>query len=147
MTAARPDDLLLSIDCGKQSARALLFDPRGRLVAKAQVALDDYGVERSGWITRDRMRINEKIFSAPLRRAVLAVAFANLTYFFVEFATIDGVLPAATRRSRTAACGWANAALLPEKWESSCLECSKRRIRQSRPNHRRGLDMKTRAAD
>ena len=53
MTTARPDDLLLSIDCGTQSTRALLFDPRGELVAKAQVALDDYLVERPGWMSHD----------------------------------------------------------------------------------------------
>jgi len=53
MTPARPDDLLLSIDCGTQSTRALLFDPHGTLVAKAQVALDDYVVERPGWMSHD----------------------------------------------------------------------------------------------
>ena len=53
MTAARPDDLLLALDCGTQSARALLFDPRGELVAKAQVALDDYVVEQPGLIAHD----------------------------------------------------------------------------------------------
>jgi len=47
------DDLLLSIDCGTQSARALLFDPRGELVAKSQVALDDYLVEQPGWMAHD----------------------------------------------------------------------------------------------
>jgi sugar (pentulose or hexulose) kinase len=53
MTAASSDDLFLSIDCGTQSARALLFDPRGNLVAKSQVALDDYVVERPGWLAHD----------------------------------------------------------------------------------------------
>ncbi len=53
MTAARPDDLLLAIDCGTQSARALLFDLRGNLVAKSQVALDDYVVEQPGWLAHD----------------------------------------------------------------------------------------------
>ena len=47
------DDLLLSIDCGTQSARALLFDPRGHLVAKSQVPLDDYIVEQPGWMAHD----------------------------------------------------------------------------------------------
>ena len=47
------DDLLLSIDCGTQSARALLFDARGNLVAKSQVALDDYLVEQPGWMAHD----------------------------------------------------------------------------------------------
>jgi sugar (pentulose or hexulose) kinase len=53
MNPARPDDLLLSIDCGTQSARALLFDPLGNLVAKSQVALDDYVVEQPGWLAHD----------------------------------------------------------------------------------------------
>ena len=53
MTAARPDDLLLSIDCGTQSTRALLFDPLGNLVAKSQLALDDYVVEQPGWMSHD----------------------------------------------------------------------------------------------
>jgi len=53
MTTARSDDLLLSIDCGTQSTRALLFDACGSLVAKAQVALDDYVVERPGWMSHD----------------------------------------------------------------------------------------------
>jgi len=48
-----PDDLLLSIDCGTQSVRALLFDPRGELVAKSQVNLDDYVVSRPGWMEHD----------------------------------------------------------------------------------------------
>ena len=48
-----PDDLLLSIDCGTQSVRALLFDVRGNLVAKSQLALDGYVVERPGWMTHD----------------------------------------------------------------------------------------------
>ncbi len=47
------DDLLLSIDCGTQSARALLFDARGHLVAKSQVALDDYIIEQPGWMAHD----------------------------------------------------------------------------------------------
>ncbi len=53
MTATHPDDLLLSIDCGTQSARALLFDALGNLVAKSQVALDDYVVEQPGWMSHD----------------------------------------------------------------------------------------------
>ena len=47
------EDLLLSIDCGTQSVRALLFDPRGTLVAKSQVALEDYVIPRPGWMEHD----------------------------------------------------------------------------------------------
>ena len=53
MTVARSEDLLLSIDCGTQSVRALLFDPLGNLVAKSQLALDDYVVEQPGWMAHD----------------------------------------------------------------------------------------------
>ena len=33
---------LLAIDCGTQSVRALLFDPRGRLLAKARIPIQPY---------------------------------------------------------------------------------------------------------
>jgi len=51
--AGHGDDLLLSIDCGTQSVRALLFDLRGELVARSQVALDGYVVPRPGWMEHD----------------------------------------------------------------------------------------------
>jgi len=47
------DDLMLSIDCGTQSVRALLFDLRGRLVGRSQVPLDDYVVRQPGWLEHD----------------------------------------------------------------------------------------------
>ena len=46
-------DLLLSIDCGTQSVRALLFDLRGNLVGKSQVELDAYVVAQPGWLEHD----------------------------------------------------------------------------------------------
>jgi len=46
-------DLLLSIDLGTQSVRALLFDLRGTLVAKAQQAFTDYQQPNPGWMTHD----------------------------------------------------------------------------------------------
>ena len=33
---------LLAIDCGTQSVRALLFNPRGDLLAKARVPIEPY---------------------------------------------------------------------------------------------------------
>jgi len=42
-------DLLLAIDQGTQSARALLFDPRGRLVAKARILIEPYFSSQPGW--------------------------------------------------------------------------------------------------
>ncbi len=53
MTTPTPDDLLLSLDCGTQSVRALLFDLQGELVGKAQVHFDDYRAPQPGWLEHD----------------------------------------------------------------------------------------------
>ncbi len=47
------DELLLAIDCGTQSVRALLFDPSGELVARAQVALNGYVAAQAGRLEHD----------------------------------------------------------------------------------------------
>jgi sugar (pentulose or hexulose) kinase len=45
---------LLAIDVGTQSARAIVFDPQGRLLAKAQVPLDPpYVSAQPGWAEQD----------------------------------------------------------------------------------------------
>jgi sugar (pentulose or hexulose) kinase len=46
-------DCLLSIDCGTQSARALLFDLKGNLVAKARVPIEPYFSAYPGWAEQD----------------------------------------------------------------------------------------------
>jgi sugar (pentulose or hexulose) kinase len=46
-------DLLLAVDNGTQSVRALLFDAVGNLVAKTRVALDDYSSPQPGWHEHD----------------------------------------------------------------------------------------------
>jgi sugar (pentulose or hexulose) kinase len=51
VTAQR--ELLLSIDCGTQSVRALLFDLEGNLVARTQQSLVDYRVPQPGWLEHD----------------------------------------------------------------------------------------------
>jgi sugar (pentulose or hexulose) kinase len=43
------EDLILSIDYGTQSVRALLFDPRGDLAAKSRVEVQPYFSEQPGW--------------------------------------------------------------------------------------------------
>ena len=43
------NDLILSIDNGTQSIRALLFDLNGNLVAKSKIELDAYFSEKPGW--------------------------------------------------------------------------------------------------
>jgi sugar (pentulose or hexulose) kinase len=50
MTSA---DHLLAIDYGTQSVRALLFDPRGTLVASSRVEVEPYFSERPGWAEQD----------------------------------------------------------------------------------------------
>ena len=43
------EDLILTIDNGTQSIRALLFDLKGNLVAKSQLALEAYFSSQPGW--------------------------------------------------------------------------------------------------
>jgi len=47
------DELLLAIDCGTQSVRALLVDARGQVLAKCQQALDAYVSLQDGWLEHD----------------------------------------------------------------------------------------------
>ncbi len=47
------EDLILAIDNGTQSIRALAFNRHGALVDKAQVALDDYTHPHPGWMEHD----------------------------------------------------------------------------------------------
>ncbi len=44
---------LLAIDNGTQSVRALLFDPRGNLLAKSRVLLEPYYSAKPGWAEQD----------------------------------------------------------------------------------------------
>jgi len=46
-------ELILAIDNGTQSTRALVFDLAGNLVAKAQVKLDGYSYPHKGWMEHD----------------------------------------------------------------------------------------------
>jgi sugar (pentulose or hexulose) kinase len=46
-------DRLLAIDVGTQSVRALLFDPRGELLAGARVAIEPYVSPIPGWAEQD----------------------------------------------------------------------------------------------
>ncbi len=46
-------DRLLAIDVGTQSVRALLFDPRGNLLARSRVPLAPYRAPEPGWAEQD----------------------------------------------------------------------------------------------
>ena len=45
----KAEDMLLAIDNGTQSVRALLFDLRGNLIAKTQVHIEPYYSKHPGW--------------------------------------------------------------------------------------------------
>jgi len=47
------DDLVLAIDCGTQSLRALAFDPAGRLQAKERIEYRPYFSLKAGWAEQD----------------------------------------------------------------------------------------------
>jgi sugar (pentulose or hexulose) kinase len=46
-------DILLVIDNGTQSVRALLFDPRGELLGRSQITIEPYVSPRPGWAEQD----------------------------------------------------------------------------------------------
>jgi len=46
-------ELILAIDNGTQSIRALIFDPRGNLRAKARVMIEPYFSRQPGWAEQD----------------------------------------------------------------------------------------------
>lgn len=51
--SAAAADRLLAIDVGTQSVRALLFDPRGALVAGARIPIEPYVAPEPGWAEQD----------------------------------------------------------------------------------------------
>jgi len=46
-------DMILTIDSGTQSVRALLFNPRGDLLARSQVYIEPYVSPQPGWAEQD----------------------------------------------------------------------------------------------
>jgi sugar (pentulose or hexulose) kinase len=48
-----PDKTILALDCGTQSVRALLFNPDGDLLCKAQSPYAPYFSEKPGWAEQD----------------------------------------------------------------------------------------------
>lgn len=48
-----PKDILLAIDYGTQSVRALTFDLRGNLLAKSQIPVESYISSQPGWAEQD----------------------------------------------------------------------------------------------
>ena len=46
-------ELMLSIDCGTQSVRALVFDLRGELVGRRQHVFETYVTPRENWLEHD----------------------------------------------------------------------------------------------
>jgi sugar (pentulose or hexulose) kinase len=46
-------DILLAIDNGTQSVRALLFDLQGNLLAKSRIPIEPYYANQPGWAEQD----------------------------------------------------------------------------------------------
>jgi sugar (pentulose or hexulose) kinase len=46
-------DLILAVDQGTQSVRAMIFDLQGQLVAKSQIHIQPYYSRQSGWAEQD----------------------------------------------------------------------------------------------
>ncbi|MCG2583300.1 FGGY-family carbohydrate kinase [Massilia sp. TS11] len=61
------DPLILAIDNGTQSVRAILFDLRGEIVAKAQVPLEAYFSVHPGWAEHDAEAYWEAVCEACRR--------------------------------------------------------------------------------
>jgi sugar (pentulose or hexulose) kinase len=60
-------DLLLAIDNGTQSVRALLFDVQGNLVARSREQIDDYVTAQPGWHEYDARAFWSKVCAACRR--------------------------------------------------------------------------------
>jgi sugar (pentulose or hexulose) kinase len=46
-------DQILALDVGTQSVRALVFDPRGVLVAHSRIPIEPYVSPQPGWAEQD----------------------------------------------------------------------------------------------
>lgn len=53
IASAPSDELMLAIDCGTQSVRALLFDLQGLVVAKSRLPVSGYLCAQEGWLEHD----------------------------------------------------------------------------------------------
>ena len=60
-------DLLLAVDNGTQSVRALAFDSAGELIGRSRVPIDDYVVAKPGWHEYDAERFWTKACEACLQ--------------------------------------------------------------------------------
>ncbi|MBF0573913.1 MAG: FGGY-family carbohydrate kinase [Desulfamplus sp.] len=81
---------ILSIDCGTQSIRVLLFSPTGELIDKEQVLYEPYISSRPGWAEQD-----PEIFWQGLCKASLALKERNSELYH----SIEGVGVTAQRDS------------------------------------------------
>jgi len=77
-------DVILSIDCGTQSVRALIFNLTGELLAKAQVPLQAYVSPHPGWAEQDpeyywaqACRATQQVLTPDLRARLVGMALTT----------------------------------------------------------------------
>ena len=70
----KPEPLILAIDNGTQSVRALLFDLRGNIVAKCQVPLEAYFSRQPGWAEHEPEDYWQAVCRACQERRLAATA-------------------------------------------------------------------------
>ena len=46
-------NIILSIDCGTQSLRTILFSQKGEMLARVQIEYEPYFSEQAGWAEQD----------------------------------------------------------------------------------------------
>jgi len=56
--------VIVAIDCGTQSVRAVAFDPQGKVLARSQVSLEPYFSEQPGWAEQHPNYYWEKLCEA-----------------------------------------------------------------------------------
>ncbi|MFW5799301.1 MAG: FGGY-family carbohydrate kinase [Spirochaetota bacterium] len=88
-------DLILSIDFGTQSVRAILFNPKGEMVAKEKESIEPYYSKKPGWAEQDVLYLWESLCNATKRLKTKAgdrfndIAGVSLTTQRSTIVTVD----------------------------------------------------------
>jgi len=70
------EKVILSIDCGTQSLRAILFSPEGQLLEKIRIEYEPYFSQKTGWAEQ-----NPEVFWESLCKACSSLKTKNPVLF------------------------------------------------------------------